>query len=118
MEFALTFLEEDPMWSGSGYTKKAFARRLKHATLNESDIARLLPILQRAVTEGTGLEEFKPLCRLAQKVRPPGLRKWLEAQRSHPDIRVRRNARYMRAAGTPWGWMHRSSELIVGLGPP
>jgi len=118
VEFALTFLEEDPMWSGSGYTKKALARRLKQAKLTESDIARLLPILQRAVIRGTGLEEFKPLCRLAQKVRPPGLWEWLEEQRGHPDTRVRRNARYMREVGTPWGWMHPSSELYYGLGRP
>lgn len=118
VEFALTFLEEDPMWSRSGYTKKALACRLKQAMLTESDIARLLPILQRAVTQGTGLEEFKPLCRLAQKVRPAGLWEWLEEQRSHPDERVRRNARYMRETNVPWWMMHRSNERYFGLSPP
>lgn len=118
VEFALTFLEEDPMWFRSGYTKKALARRLKQARLTESDIARLLPIMQRAVTQGTGLEEFKPLCRLAQKVRPPGLWEWLEEQRSHMDERVRRNARYMREVGVPWWMMHRSVQRSYGLGVP
>ena len=100
------------MWFRSGYAKKALARRLGQASLSEADVVRLLPVMQRAVIEGTGLEEFKPLCRLAQKVRPPGLREWLEKQRAHPEIRVRRNARYMREAGYPWWKMHRSVERI------
>ncbi|MDP8918212.1 MAG: hypothetical protein M3O00_04915 [Pseudomonadota bacterium] len=118
VDFALTFLEEDPMWFRSGYAKKALARRLGQVSLSEAEIARLLPVMQRVVIEGTGLEEFKPLCRLAQRTRPPGLWAWLELQRNHPDVRVRRNARYMREAGWPWWQMHRLVQRISGLGAP
>ncbi len=114
VDFALTFLEEDPMWFRSGYAKKSLARRLTQARLTECDIARLVPICQRAVTDGTGLEEFKPLCRLAQAVRPPGLWDWLEAQRQSGDERIRRNARYMREDGLAWWRMHRSIETAEG----
>jgi hypothetical protein len=75
--YALTFLETDPMLFRSGYTKRHLLNRLRQSELSSSEIERLTAILKGAVLNGTGLEEFRPCCRVAATHRPPGLQDWL-----------------------------------------
>jgi hypothetical protein len=85
-EFALTFLEEDPMLFRSGYTKRHFAKRLGQQPMKPSQIARLHTVLRRAVLEGAGLEEFRAYCKLAARLQPDGLQDWLAEQAT--DVRL------------------------------
>lgn len=87
VEFALTFLEEDPMLFRSGYTKRHFAKRLGQYPLNAVQIARIDTVFRRAVIEGAGLEEFRAYCKLAAKLRPDGLEDWLIVKAAGAQIR-------------------------------
>lgn len=78
IDFALTVLEEDPMFHGSGYAKRHLVNRLRQQPLSASQIARVDAALRRTVLHGTGLEEFRALCKLAATLRPDGLQDWLE----------------------------------------
>ena len=81
IEFALTVLETDVMLFRSGYAKRHLATRLRHAPLTDADIARLDAVLRRAVTRGTGLEEYRGYAKLAAHLvatgRLPDLPDWL-----------------------------------------
>lgn len=65
IEFALVVLETDVMLFRTGYAKRHLIKRLQHAPLTQSDIARLDVLLRRAVNRGTGLEEYRAWCKLA-----------------------------------------------------
>lgn len=65
IEFALVVLETDVMLFRTGYAKRHLIKRLQHAPLAQKDIARLDAMLRRAVTRGTGLEEYRAWCKLA-----------------------------------------------------
>jgi len=65
IEFALVVLEADVMLFRTGYAKRHLIKRLQQAPLMQTDIARLDVMLRRAVTRGTGLEEYRAWCRLA-----------------------------------------------------
>ena len=65
IEFALRFLEADVMLFRSGYAKRHLIQRLKQAPLSDAGIARIKPMLRRAVTKGAGLEEYRAWCKLA-----------------------------------------------------
>lgn len=80
IEFTLRFLEADVMQFNSGYTKKLLLKRLKHAAFDGVQMKRVHALLKRAVTDGTGLEEFREFCRLAARVMTDNLRAWLEAE--------------------------------------
>jgi hypothetical protein len=86
VEFALTFLEEDPMLFRSGYTKRNFAKRLGQQAMIPSQIARLQTVLRRAVIRGAGLEEFHAYCKLAARLQPDGLQDWLA--NTSADVRL------------------------------
>jgi hypothetical protein len=77
IEFALTYLEADPMLFRSGYTKRHLLNRLRQCALTSAQSDRLVAVLKRAVVEGTGLEEFGACCRIAAAMNPPGLSEWL-----------------------------------------
>ena len=63
----------------SGYTKRHMLRRLRQAQLNDNQIIRATVLIRRAVTCGTGLEEFREFCRLAVRLLDDDLREWLMA---------------------------------------
>lgn len=65
IEFALVVLEADVMLFRTGYAKRHLIKRLQQAPLTQTDIARLDVMLRRAVTRGTGPEEFRAWCKLA-----------------------------------------------------
>lgn len=65
IEFALVVLEADVILFRTGYAKRHLIKRLQQAPLTQTDIARLDVMLRRAVTCGTGLEEYRAWCKLA-----------------------------------------------------
>jgi hypothetical protein len=77
LEFALTFLECDVMMHRSGYAKRHFLIRLKSQDLTPDQVQRCDALLRRAVTDGSGHEEFHEYCGLAARLNPPGLFEWL-----------------------------------------
>ena len=83
IEYALTFIEADVMLFRSGYTKRHLARRLQQSPLTDSDVDRIERVMRRAVTDGTGLEEFRGYAKLAAHLedagRLPGFADWLES---------------------------------------
>lgn len=50
---AIQFIEEDPWFFRSGYTKETILRRLKHAPLTHNQRVRLLDLLPRSITSGS-----------------------------------------------------------------
>lgn len=65
IEFALVVLETDVMLFRSGYAKRHLIMRLRQSELSQADVTRLDAMLRRAVTHGTGLEEYRAWCKLA-----------------------------------------------------
>lgn len=65
IEFALVVLEADVMLFRTGYAKRHLIKRLQQVPLTQTDIARLDAMLRRAVTRGTGPEEYRAWCKLA-----------------------------------------------------
>lgn len=86
IEFALTYLEADPMLHGSGYTKRHLLDRLRQSKLSDAQTDRLVAVLQRAVQQGIGLEEFRACCRIAAAMNPPGLADWLRQLASEAKL--------------------------------
>jgi hypothetical protein len=66
-EFAITFLELDPMFFRSGYIKEEILRKIKRSKLNSKQVERLLYVLERAV-ENKGTREYRRYCRLAPSI--------------------------------------------------
>lgn len=77
VEFALRFLEADVMLMSSGYAKRHLLRRLRQASLTTDQTGRAIALVKRAVTDGTGLEEFREFCRLATRLITDDLHAWL-----------------------------------------
>ena len=67
IEFAITFLELNPMFFRSGYIKEEILRKLKRSALSEKQCERLRTILIDAVNN-RGTREFRRYCRLLPKV--------------------------------------------------
>jgi hypothetical protein len=105
VDFALRYLEADVMFFRSGYTKRHLLRRLRQARLDQQQKARAVALIKRAVTQGTGLEEFREFCRLASKVMTDELRLWLAGQAK--GVLITLDERYGR---TVWEWADFFSE--------
>lgn len=93
-DFAITFLEMDPMYFGSGYIKERLLRRLKSADLNGQERARLIAVLVDAV-QRRGQREFRDYCRLAAVLKPPELLEESMRLTASSDGRARSRAQMM-----------------------
>lgn len=82
--FALAVLEADVKLFRSGYAQKYLIKRLQQSALEGDDLARIDALLRRAVSSGTGFEEYREWCRLAGHLVAEGclpeLPGWLAAQ--------------------------------------
>ena len=72
LEFAISFLEVDPLFFRSGYVKAELLRKLKRSDLNAKQIERLNVVLVDAVDRRAS-REFKAYCRLAAIITNPKL---------------------------------------------
>jgi hypothetical protein len=80
IEFAVSFLELDPLFFRSGYLKQIVITRLKRSELREGDKSRLRGVVWDAVNR-RGTREFKYYCRLAVTLADDMLIRHLEAAR-------------------------------------
>ena len=90
---AVKFLEADPWFVGSGYTKADLIRYISHIELPR-DIAERLRRVVVAVVDRRDRREYRQYCRLARKVDSPELREELSLRLQHDDPAVRRRARW------------------------
>ncbi|MDF1838049.1 MAG: hypothetical protein P1V35_09290 [Planctomycetota bacterium] len=67
LEFAIAFIDFDPYYFGSGYTKALLLRKLKSCPLTESQRSRLNAILLDAAANRPW-REYSDYCRLAAKI--------------------------------------------------
>lgn len=72
IEFAVCFLEIDPVFFRSGYLKQVLLTRLKRSDLREPAKRRLRSVLVDAVNR-RGSREFRYYCRLAAQIADEGL---------------------------------------------
>ncbi len=90
---AVKFLEADPWFFRSGYTKAELIRYIRHIELSQAIAERLRRVVLAAV-DHRDRREFRLYCRLARKVDSPDLRSELSLRLQHVDPAVRRRARW------------------------
>jgi hypothetical protein len=90
---AVKFLEADPWFFRSGYTKSELIRYIRHIELSPVIAERLRRVVLVAV-DHRDRREFRQYCRLARKVDSPDLRSELSLRLQHVDPAVRRRARW------------------------
>jgi len=93
-DFALAFLELDPMYLRSGYAKEEMLRHLNRLTLASAESERAQAILIDAVRR-RGTREFRRYCRLASTAGSPELREELAVLERTKDGSVASRARMM-----------------------
>lgn len=107
-EQVIDFLEADPMFFGSGYTKSKVLRRLKHCPLTPKQRARLRSVIL-SVCEKRNTYEFADYCRLARHLSDPQLRSALERLTASEHLLEGRRARWM---------LERLEQGVSLKGPP
>ncbi len=95
-EFAIDFLECDPMFSGSGYFKERLLTSLKSVPVVRVERDRLNSVLISAVQQ-RGRREFKYYCRLAAAIYNEELIRELEPLMRVTDPAISARARRMDA---------------------
>ncbi len=91
---AVKFLEADPWFDGSGYTKAELIRCISRIGLPQAIAERLRQVVLAAV-DRHDRREFRRYCRLARKVDSPELREELSTRLQNADPAVRRRARWV-----------------------
>ncbi len=91
---AVKFLEADPWFFRSGYTKADLIRSIRHFKLPEAIAERLRRVVVAAV-DRCDRREFREYCRLARKIDSPVLREALQRRLQGEDLGVRRRARWV-----------------------
>lgn len=97
VECAITFLEKDPWFFGSGYVKADLLRFLGRQPLSNGDALRLRAVVIAAI-KLRDRREFKYYCRIAKYVDSPEFQTDLEALLKHPNSDVQRRARWVISA--------------------
>ena len=73
LESVVAFLEADPIFDGTGYTKEDLSRLLRRVELPSDYVQRLQAVVLSVVDRRDG-REFRAYCRIARKVDSPELR--------------------------------------------
>jgi hypothetical protein len=94
LETGVKFLEADPWFFRSGYTKAELIRYISHIELPQPIAERLRWVVVAAV-DGRDRREYRQYCRLARKVDSPELREELSLRLHHDNPAVRRRARWV-----------------------
>jgi hypothetical protein len=97
IETALAFLEADPIFFRSGYTKTAVLRAIKRLPLTSSDRDRLRAVVVHLITTRDG-SEFRQYCRLARRLDGAGFRETLAQLAASDTPAVARRAQWVLAA--------------------
>jgi hypothetical protein len=93
-EEAIAFLEADPWFFRSGYTKEKLLLRLTRLELTPRQAQRLRHVVLAAV-DFRDRREFRRFSRLARKVDSPDLRAALRERLHSPDEGVQRRAQWV-----------------------
>lgn len=94
LEQAVSFLEADPWFHGSGYAKEDIIPALNRLPLSSGVAARLVSVVLNMVDRRNG-REFRAYKQLACKVDNPELREQLTQRVDQSDFDVRRRARWV-----------------------
>jgi hypothetical protein len=94
LDSAISFLETDPWFLGSGYMKADLLKIVTQVELNHSQLTRLRKVVIDIVDKRDG-REFRWYCRLACKVQSAEMRDELRRRLSSEDANIRRRARWM-----------------------
>ena len=94
MEAAVSFLEADPWFHGSGHSKVRMIRHIKPSMLTPDFTERLQNVVLAMVERRNG-QDFRAFCRLARKVDAPAVREQLTRRLTHSDPDTRRRARWV-----------------------
>lgn len=94
VDVAVAFLETNPYFFRSGYTKDKLIRFLKPPMLTPK-YARRLGQAILTVVDARDDRDFRAFCRLARKVDAPALREQLTARLTSGDAGIRRRARWV-----------------------
>lgn len=92
IETWVRFLESDPRFFRSGYTKEKALRRLKHVALTRSQVRRLAQLVVRSV-DGGGRREFHAYARLSGVLHAPSIPGAMRMRVDSVDPEVRRRAK-------------------------
>ncbi len=109
LESAVAFLEANPYFHRSGYTKEKVIRALKSPLLTPEYSKRLGCAVLTIVDTRDG-EHFRAFCRLARKVDAPALREQLTARLTSGDAGIRRRARWVLEALAQKDSQERAAE--------
>jgi hypothetical protein len=90
---AVKFLEADPWFFRSGYTKADLIRFIKHVELPQALAERLRHVVLAAI-DTRDRREYRQYCRLARYVDSMELRDEISLRLEHDDPAVRRRARW------------------------
>jgi hypothetical protein len=93
-DFAITFLQVEPMYFRSGYVKAELLHRLKSIRLDRDEAARVAEVLVDAIRR-RGQREFLSYCRLAAALRQPEVMAEAASLAASPDGRIASRARMM-----------------------
>jgi len=97
IETALSFLDADPLFFRSGYTKAQVLSAIKRLPLAKADKTRLRTIvLSRIATRGG--REFRHYCRLARHLGGAGFRASVATLAASDDPSIARRARWVLSA--------------------
>jgi hypothetical protein len=94
LETAISFLEADPWFFGSGYAKAELIRLINKCELSDVYRRRLQNVVL-AVLETHDRREFRSYCRLAKKVYSERFRAELLTLLNHTSSNVRRRAQWV-----------------------
>ena len=94
LEQAVTFLEADPWFFGSGYAKEDIIPAINRLVVTSSFATRLQAVILNMVGRRNG-REFRVYKQLACKVDAPELREQLARRVEQGDFDVRRRARWI-----------------------
>ena len=100
LEIAISFLEADPWFFGTGYVKTKLMRFIKPSMLTPEDTQRLQQVVL-AVVDKRDERDFREYCRFARKVDAPELWEQLSQRLTSrnpdtsPNFDVRRRARWV-----------------------
>ena len=99
-EFALCFLEVDPMFFRSGFIKQEILRRIDRAPLDDAQMERLQAVILDAV-KNRGTREYRCYCRVAARLKMPELAAKVQTLCSSDTPAVRSRAVLMMAYLSP-----------------
>lgn len=110
LEDAISFLEADPFFDGTGWRKEYLIWLIRDVEVTENYAHRLRTVVLSIADRRDG-REFRAFCHLAHKVDAPELREQLEQRLTHADPAIQRRARWVLEALAQKDRMDRAKSV-------